>query len=69
MKIMIVGGTGLISTPITRELVGRGDAVTVFNRGRAAGDLVGRIAQIVGDRTDAARFEAQIAPTVDGCGN
>ena len=34
MRVLIVGGTGLISTAITQQLLDRGDAVTVFNRGR-----------------------------------
>ncbi len=61
MNVLIIGGTGLISTAITRELAGRGDAVTVFNRGRARVEEGDGVAQIVGDRTDAARFEAQMA--------
>jgi len=36
MKILIIGGTGLISTAITRFLLERGDDVTHFNRGRFA---------------------------------
>jgi hypothetical protein len=32
--MLIVGGTGLISTPITRLLVERGDTVTHYNRGK-----------------------------------
>jgi uncharacterized protein YbjT (DUF2867 family) len=34
MKILILGGTGLISTRITRQLLVRGDEVWHFNRGR-----------------------------------
>ena len=34
MRILIIGGTGLISTSITRELLERGDDVTHYNRGR-----------------------------------
>ena len=34
MKVLIVGGTGLISTGITRQLVARGDEVTIYTRGR-----------------------------------
>lgn len=61
MKVLIIGGTGLISTAITRELVERGDEVTVFNRGRAQGEPGKTVAQVVGDRTAAAQFEAQMA--------
>ena len=34
MRILTIGGTGLISTAITRFLVERGDDVTLYNRGR-----------------------------------
>lgn len=33
MKVFIIGGSGLISTAITRRLLERGDSVTLFNRG------------------------------------
>jgi nucleoside-diphosphate-sugar epimerase len=33
MKVLIIGGTGLISTAILEQLVHRGDSVTLFNRG------------------------------------
>jgi nucleoside-diphosphate-sugar epimerase len=62
MKILIVGGTGLISTAITRFLLERGDDVTHFNRGRL--DLYPvppEVRQLHGDRTDHAAFERQIA--------
>ena len=40
MKILILGGTGLISTAITRELLARGgDVVTLYNRGQTAAAL------------------------------
>jgi nucleoside-diphosphate-sugar epimerase len=62
MNILIIGGTGLISTAITRFLLERGDDVTHFNRGRL--DLYPvptEVRQIHGDRTDHAAFERQIA--------
>jgi len=37
MKILIIGGTGLISTAIVNQLVDRGDDVTVYNRGVTPG--------------------------------
>ena len=60
MAILIIGGTGLISTAITRQLVERGERVTLYNRGQRQADIVG-VAQIHGDRTDYATFEAQMA--------
>lgn len=64
MSVLLVGGTGLISTGITRELLARGDAVTVFNRGQTALDVAGaagRLRQLTGDRTDLLAFETTIA--------
>ena len=58
MKILIIGGTGNISTPITQALIERGDEVVLYNRGSAP---VQGARQITGDRTDYARFEEQLA--------
>jgi uncharacterized protein YbjT (DUF2867 family) len=33
MKILLIGGTGLISTAMTRLLWERGEEVTLYNRG------------------------------------
>jgi hypothetical protein len=33
MNVLIIGGTGLISSPMTRFFLERGDAVTHYNRG------------------------------------
>ncbi len=33
MRVLVVGGTGLISSSIVSQLADRGDEVTVFNRG------------------------------------
>jgi nucleoside-diphosphate-sugar epimerase len=49
MKVLIIGGTGLISTGIVQHLLERGAEVTLFNRGRRAPSVPGtRI--IRGDR-------------------
>lgn len=61
MRVLIIGGSGLISTAITRELVARGDAVTLYNRGQTPLRVDGAVSSITGDRTDFAAFEAQIA--------
>jgi nucleoside-diphosphate-sugar epimerase len=61
MKILIIGGTGLISTGITRLLLERGDEVTHYNRGRRSQEFAGRITTIAGDRYDHAAFEVQAA--------
>jgi nucleoside-diphosphate-sugar epimerase len=61
MKVLIVGGTGLISTAVTRYLVERGDDVTLYNRGQSEADVPRGLKRITGDRTDYAAFEAQMA--------
>lgn len=63
MKVLIIGGTGLISTALSRQLLERGDVeLTHFNRGRSTpkAPLPGRVQVITGDRTDHAAFEARL---------
>jgi nucleoside-diphosphate-sugar epimerase len=60
MKILIIGGTGLISVSITHELLDRGEDVTLFNRGKSSLPLDARAKVIHGDRTDYAAFETQM---------
>ncbi len=50
MRILVLGGTGLISQEIVRQLSRRGDDVTVLNRGRTAADLPDLVERVVGDR-------------------
>ena len=65
MKVLIIGGTGLISTAITRFLMERGDDVTLYNRGIRELHISHKPKRIIGDRTDYAAFEAQMAKA--GC--
>jgi nucleoside-diphosphate-sugar epimerase len=61
MRILIIGGTGLISAPMTRFFLARGDEVTHYNRGYF--DLYPTPAGVItvqGDRTDYAAFERQM---------
>ena len=65
MKILILGGTGLISTQITQQLLARGDEVWHFNRGqRGTGfggvQFDGPVNAVKGDRKNVAAFEAQM---------
>ena len=60
MKVLIIGGTGLISTAITRFLVERGDDVTIYNRGKQKAEIPETVRRILGDRKDYEAFEAQI---------
>lgn len=60
MKTLIIGGTGLISTPITRMLLERGDDVTLYNRGASKARVPEGWKSITGDRRDFAAFETQM---------
>ena len=61
MNVLIIGGTGLISTATTRALLARGADVTHFNRGKSRPEPLPGVKTIVGDRTDHAAFEAAMA--------
>ena len=61
MKILLIGGTGLISTAITKQLLERGDEVTLFNRGKSEARLPDGATFLHGDRKDYAAFETQMA--------
>ena len=72
MNILILGGTGLISTQITQQLLARGDAVWHYNRGRRGAGFGGvtfdgAVQTLIGDRQQFAAFEAQMrnAPMFD----
>lgn len=62
MRVLIIGGTGLISTAIVDQLVARGDDVTIFNRGVSAVRFgnAERVRILRGDRHDFAAFETQM---------
>jgi nucleoside-diphosphate-sugar epimerase len=65
MKILIIGGTGLISTRITEQLLARGDDVWHVNRGRRDAGFGGitferQVPTLTADRTDYAAFERQM---------
>ena len=61
MRVLIIGGTGLISTAITRVLIERGDAVTLYNRGQTDAYIPEGYNTITGNRKDYTTFEAQMA--------
>ena len=57
MKILIIGGSGMISTCIAQALVARGDAVTLLNRGITPVRVRGDFQRLIGDRSDRPAFE------------
>lgn len=61
MRVLIVGGTGVISTPLTARLVEAGHEVVHYNRGQRPIRGAAPAATITGDRNDFPRFEAQMA--------
>ena len=61
MKILIIGGTGLISTAIAQQLIDRGDHVVLYNRGRTPVRVAGDHEVITGDRKEFAAFEGQMS--------
>jgi nucleoside-diphosphate-sugar epimerase len=60
-KVLMIGGTGLISTPITRLLLAAGHEVTHYNRGQREARFEGHVQTIHGDRNDFSTFERQMA--------
>ena len=60
MKILIIGGTGLISTSMTRQFLLKGDDVTLFNRGQTPQRFPSGAKSIHGDRNDFHAFESQM---------
>ncbi|MDI1249966.1 MAG: NAD-dependent epimerase/dehydratase family protein [Lacunisphaera sp.] len=65
MKVLLIGGTGLISTGIVQALTERGAAVTVFNRGRTDDRLGPGVQRLTGDRRDFPAFERAMAAAGD----
>jgi nucleoside-diphosphate-sugar epimerase len=61
MKVLVIGGTGLISVGVVKALCARGAAVTVYNRGRAPDQLPESVERLRGDRADAGAFAQSVA--------
>ena len=49
MKILIIGGTGTISSAITRQLAAEGNDLWLLNRGNRNSDLPQNVRLITGD--------------------
>lgn len=60
MKILILGGTGVISRSIVDELLKKNHEVTVFNRGTRSLPFQKDIQVLTGDRSDRSRFEDEM---------
>jgi nucleoside-diphosphate-sugar epimerase len=61
MRLLIIGGTGNISTPLTKVLQGKGHDITLFNHDASRpGWLLPEVKVISGERSDLPLFENQI---------
>ncbi|WP_136690095.1 NAD-dependent epimerase/dehydratase family protein [Halorhabdus amylolytica] len=67
MDVLLIGGTGIISTGITRQLVAAGHDVTIFNRGETDVEIPDGVSEIHGDRFDHDAFEKQVADVDVDC--
>jgi len=67
VNVLIIGGTGLISTGITRQAVAAGHDVTVFTRGQTEADLPESVDRVIGDRTDRDALEGARDALSLGC--
>ena len=61
MHVLFIGGTGLISTSISRQLLEQGHEVTLFNRGQSENRLPEGALEIRGDRKKYDEFERTFA--------
>src|SRR5690242_11590912 len=61
MRVLVIGGTGVIGTGIVQALLARGADVSVYSRGVRGGSRSPGVTQLTGDRRDAAAFEHQFA--------
>ncbi len=60
MKVLVLGGTGVISRSIVSQLLEKNHEVTTFNRGKKSLDFKGHVEQLVGDRSNREEFEASM---------
>jgi nucleoside-diphosphate-sugar epimerase len=73
MKVLVLGGTGLISQYIVSELVGCKHEVRIYNRGVTAADMPAGVERIVGRRDAIANAREEIGRlgldcVIDMCG-
>jgi len=61
MKVLVIGGTGLISTGIVKHLLANGADVSVFNRARRDDALPQTVKRLTGDRDQCDAFEQQFS--------
>jgi nucleoside-diphosphate-sugar epimerase len=62
MKVLFIGGTGIISTASTRLAAERGVAITLLNRGHRSADLPANVRLLTADVTDEAAMIEALGP-------
>ena len=67
MRLLLLGGTGFLSTHVTAAAAARGHDVVAVTRGRR-GDPPGGARHVVADRDDAASLRTALAEARDGWG-
>lgn len=67
MDVLVLGGTGLISTAIVRQLTDHGHRVTTYTRGETAATLPATVRQLHGDRNDTAAFQRTMGAESPDC--
>ncbi|HOX53599.1 MAG TPA: NAD-dependent epimerase/dehydratase family protein, partial [Fibrobacteria bacterium] len=60
MEVLVIGGTGLISTAIVQQLLDRGDRVTLFNRGETKVRFQGEVERLHGNRWETGSLEQAV---------
>jgi nucleoside-diphosphate-sugar epimerase len=60
MKVLVIGGTGVISRAIVPQLLAKQHEVTLYNRGSKSLSFAGRVRQITGDRADRETFKTSL---------
>nr|AGH13476.1 NAD-dependent epimerase/dehydratase [uncultured bacterium SRF2] len=63
MKILMIGGTGTISSAITRQLAASDNELWLLNRGSRKNEVPGNVKQIIADIDDEAEVLRQISDT------
>ena len=61
MKVLLIGGTLYFGKKIVKDLLERGDDVTIYSRGNTRPEFWDDCEHIVGDRTDYDDFDAKLS--------
>ncbi|MDG5789042.1 NAD-dependent epimerase/dehydratase family protein [Evansella sp. AB-P1] len=57
MKVLIIGGTGVISSCIVEQLLAKGHNISIFHRGTTPLNYGGKVEEFIGDKQNSEEFE------------